>query len=427
MDRCKLCNNLKKKDEDDVRAAFDFTPGQLVESASIKECGSCMTILEGLLCFEDETWSFEDDVRLVYATALGGNDETLSLELYFCDDRPKLLLEFLLKGEDNQEYPAQRFAAIRTRNSTSGHPLSHAGIRWATSVLESCLTDHLMCRSNRHVLLPRRVLAFDRAGDDAITVRIQENDKVWGRYTALSHCWGSTQTCITTSQNLQEFKKSIPWTAMPRTFQDSIIYSLQLGVRHIWIDALCIIQDDPDDWQIESSKMSDIYQNSFVTLAATASKNGQGGCFSLDLDTASPNEYELDSCLSPTSSIMTFQERILSPRVLHICNQELVWECQNRSECECGGHVARSKQTKYFSRVVEKARFPESLDEGHPITTPESNDSDTPGDPREMSDQWHHIVEQYSALGLTKETDRLPALSGLAQRTSSVLGQYVAG
>lgn len=52
------------------------------------------------------------------------------------------------------------------------------------------------------------------------------------------------------------------------------------------------MQDNPDDWERESARMADIYQNSFLTLAATASSNGMGGCFS-DAKNITPSEYEL--------------------------------------------------------------------------------------------------------------------------------------
>ena len=296
-----------------------------------------------------------------------------------------------------------------------------------------------------------------------MTVQIQESYNLEGRYIALSHCWGSTQTCITTSQNLLERKRSIPWVALPKTFQDSIIYSLQLGVHYLWVDALCILQDNPDDWQIESAKMGDIYRNSFLTLAATASKNGQGGCFSSYDDRVLPKEYELDSCQSAGTSIMvrekiqhwiippsaatlehhplltrgwTFQERLLSPRVLHFCGGEMVWECQSQTVCECHGDAAKSNPTNQFSQSLQSLLSSQNsstvrsqsrdLRPGTPSRNSEPGNRLTLGDPA-LSELWHRIVEQYSALNLTKETDRLPALSGLAQRASSVLGNYVAG
>lgn len=316
-----------------------------------------------------------------------------------------------------------------------------------TSALETCLTKHASCPSAEDVMLPRRTLALQRPASGEIIVRLQENQVQEGRYIALSHCWGASQACITTSKTLREFKKSIRWTAMPKTFQDSIVFSMKLGIHYLWIDALCIIQDDPSDWQIESAKMADIYQNSFLTLAATASSSGLGGCFSIDQ--APVVEYELTACMSlmqsrpimvrkklqhwtvpPTTvSIQlhpllsrgwAFQERILSSTVLHFCGQELVWECNEEIVCECTGLSTRFGPKEQFYRLIHT----------DDIDLRNSGQSDTSSRHKErstVSKKWHSIVEQYSSLQLTKETDRLPALSGLAKQASPILGDYFAG
>ena len=97
MTRCALCNDQTKRDEDDARLAFDFTPDQLNGSAFGQGCDSCLVILEGLRQSETPDWSFQRDIRRVYARCRNKRlnlDETLRLEIYFVDDRPKLELEF---------------------------------------------------------------------------------------------------------------------------------------------------------------------------------------------------------------------------------------------------------------------------------------------------------------------------------------------
>ena len=114
MARCGLCNSLEKKEEHDVRAAFDFAPKQLLESATIEECVSCFLILEGIYRFEDETWSFEEDVRRVYAQSLTAADESLYLDIYFMNDRPKLALEFFcVDRETRGKRPYQLSLIVR--------------------------------------------------------------------------------------------------------------------------------------------------------------------------------------------------------------------------------------------------------------------------------------------------------------------------
>ena len=97
MARCALCNDQEKRDEVDSRLAFDFTPLELLQSAFEQGCSSCLVILEGFRQSETTTWSFQHDVRRVYARCCGKRNyhsDSLLLEVYFADDRPKLELEF---------------------------------------------------------------------------------------------------------------------------------------------------------------------------------------------------------------------------------------------------------------------------------------------------------------------------------------------
>lgn len=94
---CELCNNLQKKDADDVRLGFDFTATELSVSAYEKRCPSCLVIMEAVL--QSQKLSKEAlmrDVRRIYARCCGSRGvhrDTLALEVYFADDRPKLSLE----------------------------------------------------------------------------------------------------------------------------------------------------------------------------------------------------------------------------------------------------------------------------------------------------------------------------------------------
>jgi hypothetical protein len=97
MTRCALCHDQVKKDEEDVRLAFEFTPKQLIRSAFAQGCGSCLIVLEGLRQSESSDWSFQRDIRKVYAIChdrFGSFRDTLRLQIYFIDDRPKLELEY---------------------------------------------------------------------------------------------------------------------------------------------------------------------------------------------------------------------------------------------------------------------------------------------------------------------------------------------
>ena len=123
--------------------------------------------------------------------------------------------------------------AVKPRSSKNGDPLGPAGMKWVASLLDDCLQNHKGCLSTEQAQLPRRILVLDDSSEDNITVRLEENELKPGRYATLSHCWGDHQRCTTIRENLEERKLGIPWNEIPKTFQDSIIYCLKLGIRYL--------------------------------------------------------------------------------------------------------------------------------------------------------------------------------------------------
>ena len=166
----------------------------------------------------------------------------------------------------------------------------------------------------------------------------------------------------TTMATFNDHAQFIPYSSLSKTFQDAVEITRGQGVRYLWIDSLCIIQDSPLDWQIESSKMADIYQNSYITIAAVSSSDFRGGCFSLDKTRDMCMEFQengkttliavreckgsgqlrsqedTSKAFPLFSRAWVYQERMLSRRVLY-CNQnELQLECREGLVCECGNH-----------------------------------------------------------------------------------------
>lgn len=64
----------------------------------------------------------------------------------------------------------------------------------------------------------------------------------------LSHCWGLAKPLSTTIHNIQVRKKHISMGILPPTFRDAVVLTGALNIRYLWIDCLCIIQDDIGDW-----------------------------------------------------------------------------------------------------------------------------------------------------------------------------------
>lgn len=98
------------------------------------------------------------------------------------------------------------------------------------------------------------------------------------RYIALSHCWGEQPLLTTTADNEIERREGIQWDLLPLTFQHAVQICAGLGIEYLWIDSLCILQGNEDDWVQESEKMASIYANSWLTIAAAAATNSTHGC-----------------------------------------------------------------------------------------------------------------------------------------------------
>jgi hypothetical protein len=84
----------------------------------------------------------------------------------------------------------------------------------------------------------------------------------------------------TTRTNLNSFELSIPINSLSRTFQDALFTTMELGFQYIWIDSLCIVQDDPEDWKQESLSMYGVYKNASCTISASGFPDGVQGFFS---------------------------------------------------------------------------------------------------------------------------------------------------
>jgi hypothetical protein len=76
--------------------------------------------------------------------------------------------------------------------------------------------------------------------------------------------------------NYDERKCSIPWSELPATLKDAITLTQALKIQYLWIDSICIVQNDVSDWEGQSALMPDIYANGYLNIAATHSKDGHG-------------------------------------------------------------------------------------------------------------------------------------------------------
>ncbi|KAK3345782.1 heterokaryon incompatibility protein-domain-containing protein [Lasiosphaeria hispida] len=341
---------------------------------------------------------------------------------------------------------------LHSANLLNGDTSSTLSFERARRWIDTCQTSHQHCGEGRDVPLPRRVVDLDHLVnlDGQHGVKLVDTDNKRGTYVCLSHCWGKDPMPVrTTLSTLTSHTQFILTSSLPKTFQDAIETTRRLGARYIWIDSLCIIQDCPLDWQIESGKMADIYQNSYITIAAVSSSDFRGGCFSADKtgDACIEFHHEEDgkrtliavreckgtgSLRSQDDSFKAFplfsrawvyQERMLSRRVLY-CNQnELQLECREGLVCECGNRFLaphphpKTAASRGLGEV--KKQYAEAVKK-YGVRGKYSA--------YELCRHWQRTVTQYSRLQLTQARDKLPALSGCARDIGRLTGDmYLAG
>jgi hypothetical protein len=162
--------------------------------------------------------------------------------------------------------------------------------------------------------LPTRVLDVG-SGDDENSIRLRITDgKAWGLYIALSHRW-KHDTPTSTTANLDDRCRGIDLRDLPQTYREAVHITRKLGVRFLWIDSLCIIQDGRLDWASECGRMEEVFASAYCTIAVSPGINATGN-FELDVEKGE---------LSSRGWIL--QERALSRRTIHFIGDQIYWEC----------------------------------------------------------------------------------------------------
>lgn len=252
------------------------------------------------------------------------------------------------------------------------------------------------------------------------------------RYATLSHRWGTLTDHVTTKENLTKRLQELDVGNLPKVFVDAIRVCKATGVRYLWVDSLCILQNSLEDWERESKLMGNIYAQSTFTIAAHSAQTDQesflrnsAACFKYvslqGMDKQlwnvrlQPNfEREMACASSINSRGWVLQERLLSKRVLHFLpsavyleTEKEVREIDSTEDLYTNGFPSAIRHQPYD---FERLRLMDAFNLGDP------------------SDHWQSIVEAYSRCQLTNDRDKLPALAGIANRIQKKTGyDYIAG
>jgi len=110
-------------------------------------------------------------------------------------------------------------------------------------------------------LLPKRVLDVNGSASNGTPLVHLHESKSEERalYVTLSHRWGKKIPSKTTKANIGNHKQSIEFNSLPKTFQDAVLATRKMGFGYLWIDALCIVQDDRRDWASQAPLMGSIF------------------------------------------------------------------------------------------------------------------------------------------------------------------------
>jgi Heterokaryon incompatibility protein (HET) len=289
--------------------------------------------------------------------------------------------------------------------------------------IQNCISHHRLCLPSKDAPLPTRVLDVGSINGPLDQIRLIVTNGITGKWTALSYFWGGTNHLRTTSKTLKKHLQQIPLFGLPKTIQDAVLVTRQLGIQYLWVDSLCIIQDSDIDWQAEAGKMMEVYRNFYITIAANSGLDAQTGLFlDRNLLQSRPCKLEFQSgsgrpvarWVNPPRASWagiirngslqtrgwTLQETMLAVRVVYYDEKSLYWQCREG--------VRQERAPAYLitanDPLVPRRMFDAYLD-----------------DPMNIFTLWCDLVQDFTSRTLERESDKLVAISGLA----SVLSTYI--
>lgn len=246
---------------------------------------------------------------------------------------------------------------------------------------------------------------------------------------ALSYCWGTNPPLMTLKDNISVHMEEIKLEDMPLTIREAVVATRRLGAQYLWIDALCIVQDDSSDWEREAPQMGTIYRNAYCTIAAAGSDSSAGGLFHARQPpervitiqyhskpsrgqtlTDEPRTMRISPMRSNFLTDVQFstwntrgwvlQERNLSRRLVIFGRDQTFFECQRSSVGEDGRNLYYYQSKRFGAGSI----------------------------PQGVAWEWCLLVEDFTSRRLTDAGDRLFAIDGLARYFAAMTREpYCAG
>ena len=327
-------------------------------------------------------------------------------------------------GRDNSSF---RAGSVPLPDSN----ISHFALKQAKDWLRICQQTHTQCKPRQSTSSSWsqesksiRLIQIDPSHEQTYTCRLIDhmlNKDV--DYVTLSYRWtADVKKTMLSRENQRLFYQAIPTDDWPSIYRDAVSVARYLNVEYIWIDALCIVQNDSADWREQAALMNVIYERGIINVAGVMGGEADGLQIHRDPLTvydcalshpSGDNRVLLEEFRNPSlvdffplyKRGWTFQERILSTRTPH-CSTQLVWGCYAGTAIE-SSPVPNPRYQVYVKKALAEPTILVSALTAELIT--------------KFSKLWLRLLNTFSNMDLTEPHDKLPALQGIANR----LGQHL--
>ncbi|OJD29634.1 heterokaryon incompatibility protein [Diplodia corticola] len=304
--------------------------------------------------------------------------------------------------------------------TSSGSPSSFAHIN---NLISGCIAQHPECAltldgtlidESQPPALPTRILDLGDPSLSSPSIRLLETQPGQrGHYAALSYCWGppSSHPPTTTSANLAAHTAGIAVASLPATFQDAVQATRELGLRHLWIDSLCIVQDNESDWRREAARMGPVYSRARVVLAASDAATPSSGIFRQYPARPAVTLPFLDAATGAAAGVVRAELRppaaVLSPDSEHAPLNARAWATQEYVLARRIVYFTRGAAVWSCRRCRKRALWDDGvLDYAYGRTKTD----------------WARLVTEFSTRQCAVLTDRLVALGGVVEELARLRG-----
>ncbi|KAE9368104.1 HET-domain-containing protein [Stipitochalara longipes BDJ] len=265
------------------------------------------------------------------------------------------------------------------------------------------------------------------------------------RYAALSYVWGDYTYAKLDNRTIEKYFVEGALAAekvnLPKAITDAMEVARGVGLQYLWVDALCIKQDDEAEKETQIGQMDKIYANAVVTIVAADGKNAnsplKGVSTERDVDQVVAEVRPGVNVLIPVPTgkslapwetrAWTLQEKLLSNRLIVFSGGDMIWHCREVVHFEdmtakdavaiLGSHLGYPLLNFGHSRRrLDAAPFSSNSHDGT-VSVVRS----------EAFQQYATLVADYTGRGMTYASDVLRALQGILPTLNRAFAQIQEG